>query len=267
MTMKRVIPKNSPIPSVELRFSNLCSIRSTGKYVLIKSRFMHSFQRSIGTQYGNKLAGAPADSSLNQIIFFRDVFEPVLSKLVWNIVDAGANVGYFTLLMAQKAGCKGKVISIEAAPGNVARLIQNIRLDNFDHRVEVISAACSDCSGALTFYLNSKSDMLCRLQLPKKSELDYWLMGKNWQSTVVRADRLSALVGNDAANVSLSNWMSKAPNTKCATTFSKTSRYPRILHARGRLNVNWSRADFPHVDFLELDALKAGAFERPETEV
>jgi FkbM family methyltransferase len=176
---------------------------------LIKRPFMHSFQRSITTQYGNKLAGAPADSSLNQIIFFRDVFEPVLSKLVWNIVeegdicvDAGANVGYFTLLMAQKAGCTGKVISIEAAPGNVARLIQNIRLNNFEDRVEVISAACSDSTGALTFYLNSKSDMLCRLQRPKKSELDYWLMGKNWQSTVVRTDRLSALVGNDAANVS-----------------------------------------------------------------
>lgn len=44
--------------------------------------------------------------------------------------------------------------------------------------------------------------MLCRLQRSKKSELDYWLIGKNWQSTVVRADRLSALVGNDTANVS-----------------------------------------------------------------
>jgi Met-10+ like-protein len=116
---------------------------------LIKRRFMYPFQRSISTQYGNKLAGAPADSSLNQIIFFRDVFEPVLSKLVWNLVaegdicvDAGANVGYFTLLMAQKAGCTGKVISIEAAPGNVARLMQNIRLNNFEGRVEELAAYC-----------------------------------------------------------------------------------------------------------------------------
>jgi FkbM family methyltransferase len=176
---------------------------------LIKRRFMHSFQRTITTQYGNKLAGAPADSSLNQIIFFRDVFEPVLSKLVWNIVeegdvcvDAGANVGYFTLLMAQKAGCRGKVISIEAAPGNAARLTQNIKLNNFEDRVEVISAACSDSAGALTFYLHSKSDMLCRLERPKKDELDYWLMGRKWMSTVVRADTLSALVGRDAPNVS-----------------------------------------------------------------
>jgi hypothetical protein len=44
--------------------------------------------------------------------------------------------------------------------------------------------------------------MACRLDLPKKGELDYWLMGKSWQPTVVRADTLSALVGRDASNVS-----------------------------------------------------------------
>ncbi|MDB5026790.1 MAG: FkbM family methyltransferase, partial [Candidatus Eremiobacteraeota bacterium] len=172
---------------------------------LMKRRFMRSFQPSITTRYGNKLAGGPADCSLNQIVFFRDVFEPVLSRLVWSIVeegdicvDAGANVGYFTLLMAQKAGDTGKVVSIEAAPGNAARLVQNIELNDLEDRVEVINAACSDSGGALTFYLNSKNDMACRLDLPKKGELDYWLMGKDWEPTVVRADTLSALVGRDA---------------------------------------------------------------------
>lgn len=176
---------------------------------LIRRRFMHSFQRSIKTRYGNKLAGAPADTALNQVVFFRDVFEPTLSRLVWNIVeegdicvDAGANVGYFTLLMAQKAGCTGKVISIEAAPTNAARLVQNIELNNFKDRTEVVSAACSDSSGTLTFYLNSSSDMACRLELPKRTELDYWLMRNAWQSTAVRADTLSSLVGNHASKVS-----------------------------------------------------------------
>jgi hypothetical protein len=54
----------------------------------------------------------------------------------------------------------------------------------------------------LTFYLNSSSDMACRLELPKRTELDYWLMSNNWQPTVVRADTLSALVGWDAPKVS-----------------------------------------------------------------
>ena len=177
--------------------------------ILMKRSMMRSFQRSITTQYGTKLAGAPADSSLNQIVFFRDVFEPVLSKLVWNIVeegdicvDAGANVGYFTLLMAQKAGVTGKVIAIEAAPGNAARLLQNVKLNDFEDRVEIVSAACSDSAGALTFYLHPGNDMMCRLERPKRGELDYWLLGKRWESTLVRADTLSALVGYHAPDVS-----------------------------------------------------------------
>jgi FkbM family methyltransferase len=111
-------------------------------------------------------------------------------------------VGYFTLLMAQKAGVTGKIISIEAAPGNAARLIRNVKINDFEDRVAVIGAACSDSAGELTFFLHRKNDMLCRLELPKKSELDYWLMGNQWQSTVVRADTLSALVGSDAPDVS-----------------------------------------------------------------
>ena len=114
----------------------------------------------------------------------------------------GRQCGLFHSAHGAKSRLHGQSHLAEASPGNVARLIQNIRLNNFEGRVEVISAACSDSTGALTFYLNSKSDMLCRLQRPKKSELDYWLMSKNWQPTVVRADRLSALLGNDAANVS-----------------------------------------------------------------
>jgi len=179
----------------------------TGAFLMKRSP-MRSFSRTITTQYGSKLAGAPGDSSLNQIIFFRDVFEPGLSKLIWNIVqegdicvDAGANVGYFTLLLAQRVGNTGKVISIEAAPGNVAKLMQNVELNHFEDRVTVISAACSDIAGKLTFYVHSKNDMLCRLELPKKGERDYWLMGKNWRATQIRADKLSALIGSDAPRV------------------------------------------------------------------
>jgi FkbM family methyltransferase len=123
----------------------------------------------------------------------------------------------------------------------VGRLIQNIRLNNFEDRVEVISAACSDSTGALTFYLNSKSDMLCRVQPPKKSELDYWLMGKNWQSTIVRADRLSALVGKDAGNVSFikldvegteAQNMQRHSQKLCKFTTVRSHRSKTTLHQR-----------------------------------
>lgn len=177
----------------------LCSL-------ILKRHAMKSFEAAAITQYGSKLAGNPADSTLNLAIVYRDVFEPTLSDLICTIVqpgdvclDVGANAGYFTLLFAQRVGPSGKVIAIEAAPGNAAQLTRNVELNNFGDRVDVVAAACSDAAGEMTFYIHPVNDMLCRLELPKKNELDYWLMGKKWLPVSVRADRLTVLAG-DAAN-------------------------------------------------------------------
>ena len=170
---------------------------------------MRSFRPAIITRYGCKLAGGPTDSNLNKIILYREVFEPVLSDLIWRIVgegdiciDVGANVGYFTLIMAKKVGGSGKVIAIEAAPGNARLLKSNVELNGFGDRVRVIEAAVSDSAGDVTFYIHPKNDMLCRLELPQKTEMDYWLMGRRWQPVIVRANTLRALTGDIAEKVS-----------------------------------------------------------------
>lgn len=176
---------------------------------ILQCRFMKSFEASVVTQHGCKLAGKPGDSILNRVILYRGVFEPTLSDVVCKIVmpgdtclDVGANAGYFTLLMAERVGSAGKVIAIEAAPGNVTQLKRNVALNNFADRVQIVGAACSDTAGQMMFYVHPANDMLCRLELPKKGELDYWLMGKKWQAVSVRADRLSVLAGDAAQNVS-----------------------------------------------------------------
>ena len=46
------------------------------------------------------------------------------------MMDIGANVGYFTLLMAQHAGRDGQVIAFEPVPGVHALLCENLRLNN-----------------------------------------------------------------------------------------------------------------------------------------
>jgi predicted RNA methylase len=63
------------------------------------------------------------------VLQYRGVFKPVLSEFILHhvregdvCVDLGANVGYFTLLLARAAGRGGKVVAIEAAPRNVRRL-------------------------------------------------------------------------------------------------------------------------------------------------
>ncbi len=51
-------------------------------------------------------------------------------------VDVGANVGYYTLLAAQKGAY---IVSVEPLPHNVAMLILNLRLNQLEHRVRVVN--------------------------------------------------------------------------------------------------------------------------------
>jgi FkbM family methyltransferase len=176
---------------------------------VLKRRFMRDYSPSIRASYGFGLAGSPVSSMLNRIIFYRGTFEPALSNVIDKLVreddvclDAGANVGYFTLLFAHKVGPGGRVIAIEASHGNVGKLHCNIAENKYAERVHVVHAACSDFSGQSTFYVHRKNDMHCRLQLPQKTERDYWLMGRNsWRSIAVEVKTIAQTLGDNAALV------------------------------------------------------------------
>lgn len=178
--------------------------------VLLKFGPLRGWQPALATDSGLRLVGAATDSMLNLIIFIRGVFEPTLSRVIEQevregdvCVDAGANVGYFTLLLARRCGETGKVISIEAAPRNVRRIHQNLQLNALEARVQVVEAACTDVTGNVRFYINTRNDMHCRLALPVRTELEYWLTGGagSWRPVTVRADTLAAMLGADAERV------------------------------------------------------------------
>jgi FkbM family methyltransferase len=63
------------------------------------------------------------------------------------VADVGANVGYFTLLMADLVGPKGAVHAFEPNPAMAALLRQNLALNGFEATVHPI--ALSDRDGAL----------------------------------------------------------------------------------------------------------------------
>ena len=114
--------------------------------VVLKRPFMRRFQPQLTVNYGFGLAGAPTESILNGIIFFRGAFEPVLSDLIDRTVregdvcvDAGANAGYFTLLFARKVGAAGRVVAIEPAPGNLRRMERNVAHNGFEDRIRIVA--------------------------------------------------------------------------------------------------------------------------------
>jgi FkbM family methyltransferase len=68
------------------------------------------------------------------------------------IVEAGANIGYYTLLMATAQPPGGVVHSFEPRPDVLARLSENVALNSLTS-VRVSDAAVSDVAGRATLYL------------------------------------------------------------------------------------------------------------------
>lgn len=68
------------------------------------------------------------------------------------IVDAGANVGQYTLISSTLVGDSGRIFAFEPEPRNYARLLRNVRL-NAKRNVTVEKLALSDAAGELTFHL------------------------------------------------------------------------------------------------------------------
>jgi len=69
-------------------------------------------------------------------------------------LDAGANLGYFTIVGAQCVGEAGRVYAFEPEPRNFALLQSNIALNGFEGRVTAFQQALSDRTGAAQLYLH-----------------------------------------------------------------------------------------------------------------
>ncbi|MGY5862815.1 MAG: FkbM family methyltransferase [Candidatus Thorarchaeota archaeon] len=76
-------------------------------------------------------------------------------KLGQTVIDIGANVGYYTLLLARAVGPEGLVYAFEPNPV-LARILQhNIRQNSY-RNVIVIEKAVSDVTGSARFYIDTQ---------------------------------------------------------------------------------------------------------------
>ena len=84
--------------------------------------------------------------------------------------DVGANVGYYTLLLARGVGPNGRVIAFEPDPVNVAHLKEHMRLNKISN-VEIVEAAVSDREGTAFFSGDGAMGQLSRTGTPTKTVL------------------------------------------------------------------------------------------------
>jgi FkbM family methyltransferase len=74
-----------------------------------------------------------------------------------NVVDVGANLGFYTLLAANAVRESGRVWSFEPEPHNFQLLMKSIQANNF-HNVEPVQTALSDAPGIEKLYLAPTSE-------------------------------------------------------------------------------------------------------------
>lgn len=69
----------------------------------------------------------------------------------WTCVDIGANVGFYTLLLAQLVGPSGQVFAVEASPTNFDRLRRNVSLNTAPH-CSLTNVAITSMNGPVSFH-------------------------------------------------------------------------------------------------------------------
>lgn len=116
------------------------------------------------TRYGYRIK-VPLSDWLGQHVYATGDYEPPTSKLISQIVapgdcviDIGANIGFFTLLLAKQVGPTGHVFSFEAIPDLRAAIESNIRLDQFEN-ISLFDTAASDREGTFEFFLGPESHL------------------------------------------------------------------------------------------------------------
>jgi FkbM family methyltransferase len=72
------------------------------------------------------------------------------------VLDLGANIGYYSLILAKLVGKNGRVFAFEPDPVNFAILKKNIQINNYQN-VVAYQKAVSNQSGTLRLYQNPKN--------------------------------------------------------------------------------------------------------------
>jgi FkbM family methyltransferase len=90
----------------------------------------------------------------------REVYEPFETEIVLRevrrgevVLDVGANIGYYTLLMARLTGPSGRVFAFEPDAANFQLLEKNVRQAAYAH-VVTVNKAVSDRCGEARLYLH-----------------------------------------------------------------------------------------------------------------
>jgi FkbM family methyltransferase len=112
---------------------------------------------------GNIVKLNPNDRAISDRMLHSGIWEKLETDVIKTevkkgntFVDIGANIGYYTLIAAQKVGKLGKVFAFEPEPYNFSLLQDNVAINRYEN-VELIRAAVANVSGKLRLFLSQEN--------------------------------------------------------------------------------------------------------------
>jgi FkbM family methyltransferase len=134
-----------------------------GKYFLLKGMGQKQLQRPI---HGYDMVLNIDDQGLSRQLAITGTREPQLAYILKRIVkkggvilDLGANIGYYCMMLCNLCGPEGFVYAVEPFPGNFDLLKKNIDLNGMGSRVEALPIAVGSEIGTSTFHLSVYNNM------------------------------------------------------------------------------------------------------------
>jgi FkbM family methyltransferase len=131
-------------------------------YRKIEGKLLPTMRRVVHVNdYDLQLEAKSIDGIERQLIFNNE-YEPVTTSILkkyvrsgMKVIDVGANIGYFTLLLSKLVDITGTVTAFEPERNNFRALLNNIRLNNVGN-IQAIQNAVGNNHEMLSLYISSE---------------------------------------------------------------------------------------------------------------
>jgi len=128
----------------------------------IEGKLLPTMRRVVHVNdYDLQLEAKSIDGIERQLIFNNE-YEPVATSILkkyvrsgMKVIDVGANIGYFTLLLSKLVDITGTVTAFEPERNNFIALLNNIRLNNVGN-IQAIQNAVGNNHEMLSLYISSE---------------------------------------------------------------------------------------------------------------
>lgn len=129
----------------------------------LRTRFARGKKITICTASGRRFRIRIGDQ-ISQILYLQGVYEPQLSSFLapllkqgMTVFDIGANIGYYSIMMAERVGSHGHVHCFEINKALVDVLTDNIALAGVNN-VRIVEKAVAEKAGTASFHVPALGD-------------------------------------------------------------------------------------------------------------